>query len=553
MPVQFEIDEDDIILPSRPVYDLLPHQARALEFISKRETDLQTDICGGLLGMDMGLGKTFTMLSQVVADANPVAPTLVVCPRTAIFTWQTEIKKFFGDQLRVYIYRKDTSNNIHTLTKEQLLSYDVVITNYDYVRTLATHFNFYSRVNYNGGANCAQAPVCKETTGERLLFSICWNRIIADESHNFSNYKSALWKGMISLCGVKKWCLSGTPIRNYVDDLYGQFKFLGYQDPYFDVKTFKVFGVDQYMFYMTYEKANVKLPPSKHLQIECPFDERQSQIYEYYINKTDKEFNNFTIGSSNFARVLTLFLRLRQVCVAPYIITPQSERGNDKKKKTQKDMELYRKAQEKLDEHTDGLATWVNDSNGSSGLQSSKINKTLDIIKSVPAGEKIVVFTMFNRAIDLLIKGLKTRNIEKRHVMIDGSVVGFNRTNALNIFKQGNADILFITYKVGAESLNLTEANHLVLIEPWWSPAVINQARARIHRMGQTKPVTIYELFIPNRGPVKSIEEAIIEICTNKMFEAEEFLKTGKKEKGERKLDKSTMKELLNTVKGYGR
>jgi SNF2 family DNA or RNA helicase len=102
----------------------------------------------------------------------------------------------------------------------------------------------------------------------------------------------------------------------------------------------------------------------------------------------------------------------------------------------------------------------------------------------------------------------------------------------------------------------LTEANHIILLDQWWNNSIIQQAKARVHRIGQTKKVYMYELFIPNTKHLKSIEEAMLEICINKSVEAEEFLKGNKdfndeKNKKDHKLDATTMQELLNSVKGY--
>ncbi len=568
--INFEIEEDEVIYPCELTninYKLLPHQLESLKFMKKCEEKCILGVRGGILGLSMGLGKTLTSLHHVLSKYISVSenkflndieitPTLVVCPKIALITWKTEIRKFFGQYVNIFVFSK---KNSELIKKNDLLSNHIVLINYEYLRSLATNFDTYKKIlqideNKRHGANVPEQPILKNTIGEKLLFSIKWDTVIADESHNFSNHKNMLWKSMMCLCAYKKWCLTGTPIKNYSNDIYPQLKFLGYRDDIFNIKQFKsIYPIEKSLFFMDYEKANVKLPDVQQYHIECHLDKKQEKIYKHYLQKTDNEFNNFTIGTSTFAKVLTLFLRLRQVCIAPYIITPLSD---PKSKMTEEDKNDYIEAQEVLDEKTNGLASWINDKYTSSGMKSTKIKKTIEIIKNIPKGDKIIIFTMFTRIVPLIIECIQKENIDRESVIVDGKIVGEKRANALKQFKEGNKDILFISYKVGSESLNLTEANHIILLDQWWNNSIIQQAKARVHRIGQTKKVYMYELFIPNTNSLKSIEEAMLEISINKSLEAEDFLKGNKdfndeKSKEDNKLDANTMRELLNSVKGY--
>lgn len=559
---QVIIEEDDeegvpVFIP-KTTYAPMKHQADALLWMAKREKD--DEISGGILGLEMGLGKTFTSLLHVCNTMNNIGdryPTLIVCPKTAIYTWVNEIKKFFGNTMSVLIFRKD-NQKIKSITKEDLKYYNVVITNYEYLRSTCNSNKLYNKVgmkDINGrcfGANIPHKPVVKDYTKygiDSLLFAVRWNRIIADESHNFSNYKTTLWQAMMCLCAKYRWCLSGSPIRNYGDDLYAQYKFLGYYEPEFDIKNFYDLNLKKYIYYMDYATAGVKLSHASHIKVPCKIDREQEKIYNIYLTQTKKEFNNFTAGTSTFVAVFTLFLRLRQICIAPYSLTPDSDKNLLKKKKI--DMDAYEKAQAKIDVLTGGLSSWLRDKNSTSGLNSSKIVETMKIISTVKKGEKIVVFTMFKRVIDLLKEKMDLQEgCKKNYVAIDGTVTGDKRDRCLDAFKNdGDIDVLFVSYKIGAESLNLTEAQHVILMEPWYSPAILDQAKARVHRIGQNKPVYIYELYIPNTDTVKSIEEAIMEICHNKRNIASEYLNEGKSKKGG-KLDAKTMGEILNAYRG---
>jgi len=523
---------------------LMPHQIKAHEFIRKRESgsDRVNLVLGGFLGMQMGMGKTLTMLSHIhhttsqsssslmaQPPAQGLSPTLVVCPKTAMLTWKQEIAKHYPGHFRVLIFRKDETN-VEDLSLELIKEYDIVITNYDYVRSLAKKFDLFELLAVKDardrliGANVASRPLSNATSGEAILFSLRWGRIIADESHNFSNYKTACWQSMMCLCGTYRWCLTGTPIRNVCDDLYAQYKFLGYRDPKFDIKEFRKLKLDSVLYYLNYEKANITLPEINHYRVPVYLKGNNKNIYDYYLDKANEAYESFTIGTKSFVEVLSLFIRLRQICVAPWTVTPRIDHFTTEQK------DAYELSQLELDEVSEGLATWINDKHGTAGFLSPKIVKTMQIINSIPKGEKIIVFTMFKRVIEVLEWVCN----EKSFVSIHGDVTGQKRTNILNSFKKehadpnDNIDVLFISYKIGAESLNLTEATHVILLEPWWCPAVIDQAKSRVHRLGQTKSTNIYELYVKSTKDLASMEEAIIEYCDAKREKAKLYYDEGK-------------------------
>jgi SNF2 family DNA or RNA helicase len=233
------IEEENIypVFTPKCKYEPMPHQKTALNFMREREKDY--DLRGGIIALEVGLGKTFTSLYHCMMVGNYKSPTLIVCPKTALYTWVNEIKKFYGNTVSYFVFRKD-EKRVSTITKEELTRYNIVLTNYEYVRNMAKDRNVFNKVclrDLQGrvfGANTPDRPVLRDDKGEALLFSMEWNRIIADESHNFCNYKTSLWRSMISLCAKSRFCLSGTPIKNSSQDLYAQYKFLGYYEPEFN-------------------------------------------------------------------------------------------------------------------------------------------------------------------------------------------------------------------------------------------------------------------------------------------------------------------------------
>jgi SNF2 family DNA or RNA helicase len=539
--------EEDIIYPTftpKCKYEPMKHQLKALEFMKEREKDY--DLRGGIIALDMGLGKTFTSLYHcLMGREKSPGPTLIIAPKTALYTWVNEIKKFYGNTVSYFIFRKD-ENRVSTITKEELSRYNIVLTNYEYVRNLSKEKNVFSKVclrDLQGrvfGANTPDRPVLRDTKGETLLFSMEWPRIISDESHNFSNYKTSLWRSVIALCAKSRFCLSGTPIKNSSQDLYAQYKFLGYYEPEFNVKNFHKLDLSIYIHHSDYKKAGIVLPQANHIRVACHLEGEHADIYEMFLKRANQEYNNFTVGGASFAAIFTLFLRLRQICIAPHTIVPK----DDKKINTKE----YFEAQEELDYMTGGMASWINDKEGTAGLKASKIEKIAEIVKGVPKGEKIVVFTMFKSVIRLLEeKLLKMEGFDKKIVCIDGGVTGKKRDECITAFKERDYDVMIVSYKIGAESLNLTEARHVVLTEAWWNSAIIDQAKARIYRIGQKHSVNIYELYVPNDDRIKSIEVAMGEICDRKKHIAEQYMTTGKCDNSAN-LNAETMGEILRVA-----
>lgn len=509
-------------------FSLLEHQKEAFQWMKGREDDEKFPC--GILGMVMGLGKTFTTLSFIAQNRVPNEPTLIVCPKTALFTWKSEITKFFGDQLKVLVYRKDETN-INEITESIIRDYDIVLTNYEYIRNIDSKhlYTLSDRIKtYNGkevSYNIPSRPVTVFNR-ERTIFAINWYRIVIDESHNISKTSSSLWAAMMALCGTRRWCLSGTPIRNLANDIYSQFKWLGYRDNKLDPTAFlKTFNSKDFIHFIDYAKANITLPKVHHERIEIQLYGYQEKLYELYHNITKTKLQDFQENNSQFIHVLTTFLRLRQICVAPYTITPYSAIDG---KYTHSDEENYNMTVQHFEKECPGVLKWLNDRSTSSGIDAEKIVKAVDIISKVPKGEKVVVFTMFKKAINLLTERL-LMHTDKKFVCIDGDIVGEERDKCLNSFKKDDIDVMFVTYKIGAESLNLTEANHIILLEGWWCPAVIEQAKSRVHRMGQTKDIHIYELIVGTVGIKKkpSIEAKIAKICQLKIDQAKNYLENG--------------------------
>ena len=514
-----------------PVYSLRPHQEKTLCWMQDREQDEK--VCGGIVSLAPGLGKTFVTLTLIMNSYRQGRPTLVICPTSARITWKAEAKKFFGDHCKLLSWHRDDTKIDH-LTMDFINQHHVVLAGYEYVRNLAKKYHL--KVEHGHLAN---SPLLRgSTTGESCLFSQTWARVVCDESHAFANPKTALFSAMCCISANRRWCLTGTPIRNCAKDLHTQLKFVGLYEPEFIRKE----ALKAYYMYMDYPTAGITLPPVTTNVLKVQLAGKQLDIYDYYLQKAREAYNDYVVGGRSFASVLTMFLRLRQVCIAPYTITPQSERGY---KPNEEEEQEYVRAQRELARSKPELVPWINDKYSTAGVLSQKITQVIDVITSIPPGNKIIVFTMFKRVIDLLREALSGI---RESIFIDGDVCGKHRESALHSFKTNDSiDVLFLSYKVGSESLNITEANHIILVETWWTPTVIQQAIARSLRIGQTQPVTVYELVSEVEGKAeKSIETKMLAMCKHKTEVANSYYyEDGRAPRGGAGLDAAALGSIL--------
>jgi SNF2 family DNA or RNA helicase len=531
---------------------LKPYQVPVIQWMITRENEPVHGIRGGINALEMGLGKSLCTLSLIMRDyvvkPYPVYPTLIVCPLAAIYTWKEQIELFFGESCPYLIIRKDVIGKsvIDKLTVEQLQKYKIVITNYETIRSVAKTFKLYEnlfeydkfgRRDYLNYPNLPNQNT--KNIGLKTLFSIPWTRLVCDESHQFSNPKSALFYSMMCLHARCKWGLSGTPLRNYSNDLFSQFRIFGFARASaprdFTINLYKETGLDRCILYMTKQDANIDLPELKINNIKIALQGDEKKIYEYFAKKTKEAYDGFVIGCVNFANVLTLFLRLRQCCLASYIITAESSRTFVKSKQNFE----YTIAQEALNNMTNGLVEWISDNKGTAGIRSTKVMTAMDIIKNkVPVNEKVIVFTNFKRLIDVLVLAFKETMPYTAYETIDGDVTGEDRNMALHRFKKGDSKVLFISYKVGSESLNLVEATHTILMETVWCPSIIQQASARSHRVGQKKEVTVWQLVAED-----TIEQRMIDICQKKQNLFDQFI--GNKKVSNTRINASVLRKLL--------
>ena len=545
-------------LPILPKFNLFDHQLEALKWMRYREENPSQGMAGGILCMKMGMGKTLTALAHVLTRPRTLFPTLVVCSKTVLTEWMSQGKdKFFiKDMVKFLIIHKDFTD-LESLHRHSLQNIDVVLTTYDTLMIAQKKVDTVSSLlEYNPNGSVAtihcqrsfEAANKPHLLGVGILYGTPWDRVICDESQRFANPESVIFKSVMALHGRFKWCLTGTPIRNYETDIWSQFRFLGYRDvtraqewKRNGLRLFQVQGLSRYIHNVSYESAGVELAPCEDIIVEVDMHDMQKQVYETILKQTQ---DMMRIGIADFACILAMFTRLRQCALAPYLISVPCKKAKVfvSGKLDDDDDDEIDVGGSFLDRATisnSKLVHFVKSREEEAGLQNPKFLQTIRILEETK-GEKVVIFSMFSSVLDLLSEALDSKGIQ--NLVIDGSTSSANRLDIIKNFKE-NPDMkaLLLTYKVGGEGLNLTEANNCIFMEPWWSDAVHQQAKARVWRTGQEKHVKVFWLVCN-----LTIEKAILDICKEKIEMSKAYLDDKPVSKGRGMgMDRASLAKIL--------
>lgn len=411
---------------------------------------------GGILADDMGLGKTvqvLALLQKVYKETGNHPKTLVIAPRSVIHNWQIEARNFTPD-FSVYIHHG--TDRIASLKDWP----DATLS----ITTYATMRN-----------------------DIKLLSSKKFDYLILDESHTIRNPSSKTSQATRKLTGGHRLCLSGTPVQNTTMDLWPQFEFinpglLGSQTQFRDqwVKPLEKNNdqtVEEMLHKMaapfilrrTKQKVARDLPPLTSSRVDCSMDSSQQQVYEKYrqtyYNIVNDSIDEKGVRDSRFT-VLEGLMRLRQICCSPQLI--EGETGN-----------------------------------------SAKLTRFMEMAEElIREGHRALVFSQFVGFLHLIEAEVKNRGWQYEY--LDGQTR--NRQERVNRFQSDDSKNLFlISLKAGGEGLNLTAADYVFLMDPWWNPAAERQAMDRTHRIGQDEHVFVYRFVCPG-----TVEEKILRLQEKK-------------------------------------
>ncbi len=459
-----EIDKTtDIELPKNIKAKLRPYQLAGFQWFNK----LYQIGWGGCLADDMGLGKTLQTLAFIrhIHNQKPRVKTLVVCPTSLMYNWQAEALKFTPD-LRSHIY--------HSLTREipKNDDFDLFITSY------GTFRNDLEKL-------------------KNLNFEIC----ILDESQAIKNPRANVSQAVCEINTPYRYILSGTPLQNNTFDLFSQFNFinpglLGNQeffkdefstpiDKYGDSDKSQLLRKMIYPFMLrrTKEQVAKDLPEKTESIIYCEMESYQRKVYESLKNEyRDKILGK--IAEEGVAKSAFLILeglnKLRMACDCPSLIKDEDTRRF--KSESVKLNELVREMDENAGHH------------------------------------KVLIFSQFLGMLALIKDQLELKGI--KHLYLDGNTAAKDRQGLVDSF-QNDADIkvFLISLKAGGVGLNLTAADYVYIVDPWWNPAVEDQAIDRTHRIGQKNNIFAYKLICKD-----TIEEKIHQLQQKKKKLAKEIV-----------------------------
>jgi superfamily II DNA or RNA helicase len=448
---------------------------------------LKTFHFGGCLADDMGLGKTIQTLALLqkhkedIETAGSKSTSLVIMPTSLIYNWLNEAKKF-TPQLRLMVH----TGTFRYKSAEVFANYDVVITTYGI-----------SRIDID------------------LLQNYVFDYVILDESQNIKNPSSKSYHSVKQLKSRFKLILSGTPVENSVNDLWTQMSFinpgmLGTQQ-YFqnefvtpiekkkdEDKARKLQAlIKPFVMRRTKEQVATELPPKTENLFYCKMSEEQASVYEKvkseYRNELLKSLEDGTFAKTQI-QVLQGLTKLRQIANHPYMIDQEYEGDSGK-----------------FEDVTHTLAN------------------VLD------GGHKVLVFSQFVKQLSIYREHFDKHHIP--YVYLDGSTQ--NRGDVVKQFQEDEKTRVFlISIKAGGVGLNLTEADYVFILDPWWNPAIEQQAIDRTHRIGQTKNVFIYKFITKD-----SVEEKILALQQRKLSVARSLITT--EESFIKSLSADDIKEIL--------
>jgi SNF2 family DNA or RNA helicase len=415
----------------------------------------------------MGLGKTVQALSYLehyVKEQGSLR-ALVVCPTTLMFNWENEIKKF-TPSLTYHIHHGAD----RTRMKEKFDEVNVVITTYGTLRS-----------------------------DIKMLVEIPFDYVVLDESQAIKNPGSKVAKAASLLKAKHKLCLSGTPLQNNTFDIYAQMNFLNpgmlgsidFFKQEFAIPIDKFGEPDRkdhlrkllYPFILrrTKEQVAKDLPEKTETILFCEMEKEQRDIYDAYKNDyRDKILGTIEAQGIQKSQLTILqgLMKLRQICDSPAILNESEKFPNHSIKLD----ELAREITENIGDH------------------------------------KALVFSQFLGMLALIKGKLKDLGVDFEY--FDGSTSAPDREKAIQRFQnEDNCRVFLISLKAGGVGLNLTAADYVYIVDPWWNPAVEQQAIDRTHRIGQTKNIFAYRMICKD-----TIEDKILQLQDKKRILAKELI-----------------------------
>lgn len=405
---------------------------------------------GACLADDMGLGKTVQTIAFLLAQQSEGA-ALVVAPASVVPNWRNEINRF-APELNVYVLSEYVNR---TNIIEEATAGDVIIVTYGLI------------VSLQEAINARQ-----------------WNIACLDEAHNIKNRGTKTSAACMKLQATNRLILTGTPVQNHLGELWNLFQFI---NP-------GLLG--------TYEQFNQKyIIPITSLQDNERQQQLQALVSPFMLRRTKQA----VVKELPEKTEITLDVELTDDEMAFYEVI---RREAEQKFKEEGDQLTINALAELTRLRRTACSAELTDPNWMAG--SSKINAFMELVQAiVDGGHSVLVFSQFTSFLQLAARALKENHLP--YLYLDGSVSIKQREQLVGDFQKGKSPIFLISLKAGGVGLNLTAANYVIHLDPWWNPAIEQQATDRAYRIGQTQAVTVYHLVSHH-----TIEEKILRLHESK-------------------------------------
>jgi SNF2 family DNA or RNA helicase len=413
---------------------------------------------GGILADDMGLGKTLQVLAFILSEKEKTKkPNLVVAPTSLVFNWRDEAEKF-TPELKVVVVSGNISERMSLLNQAE--GADIIVTSYALLRRDIEQYY-------------------------ELDFDYCF----IDEAQHIKNPGTLNAKSVKQINAHCYFALTGTPVENALTELWSIFDFImpGYLLSQGEFSDNFVVPVIKYEdkevledlsllikpFVLRRMKKEVlkELPEKIETKMSAPLTSEQEKLYMAYLEKAKLQVKA-EISANGFSRsqikILAILTRLRQLCCHPSL--------------------------------------FIDNYDGASG----KMDLLLELLEdSIDSGHRCLIFSQFTGMLKLIADELEKKGIE--FFYLDGNTKAMDRIDLVNSFNKGAASVFLISLKAGGTGLNLTGADTVIHYDPWWNPAVEDQASDRAYRIGQENIVHVIKLI--SEG---TIEEKIFRLQQKK-------------------------------------
>ena len=432
---------------------------------------------GACLADDMGLGKTIQAIALMISRGKQGA-SLVIAPASVLLNWKNELERFAPSLTPLVM--NETGCDRKTLVKNAS-EYDIVLTTYGLL------------------INEAEMLASKE-----------WNIITLDEAHTIKNKETKMSKAAMELNGSFRLLLTGTPLQNHLGEIWNLFQFAnpGLLGSFQQFTEKFIYPIEKegdknrqrqlkrllQPFILRRTKTEVldELPQKTEITLHVELAEQERALYE---NIRREAINNLNEGSATAIQTLAEITRLRQAACHPSLVHPELN------------------------------------------LTSAKSTAFLKLVEElINNNHRSLVFSQFTSHLNLIRKELDKAGIE--YLYLDGSTPLPERNKLVKAFQTGNQSLFLISLKAGGLGLNLTAADFVIHLDPWWNPAIEDQASDRAYRIGQMRPVTVYRLIA-----TQTIEEKIIRLHQTKKSLADSLLD------GSDLAHKLTKEEMLELLK----